>query len=823
MMRDSSSVKSPTVAFWVGQDDDDECDFVDTNEGMDLGDSERISLLPKGSGSGSLREQANHSPNVPLHKHVPSVLDLIASPTSHNNSTAASHLVATADSTLLEAPILQVMDRIEDEVEAHAYEDLVPLEIKLALEDRVFGWTHLTSAFLGHTLFTIGAYWLVNEIVRLCAFVIYGPNEPFWLQFVQVALSMWAGIGTYRMVRRRRRVWFRAAYGSKAYKQDKERRRKSVQETDRETTLGKMIQNWRHRRFLRRLRKAETRFAKKHEILRRQESPPTSPTSDSTRLLYSNASISSSGSSSSSDDDDDDEQEELYDTTSRSVSPAKLSSSRRPKRQRLTRPTHRMESYAHDQILFPTIKIMPYAHGGFFGAAPFLLTNPHWISILRHLMPDVYVEISRRVTYSPASKLIHWAENNPVIAAFGAAHEFEYHNAIPNLEWDVFLDPVLVGRVEAVLDEQEKFLSTNAVHGAKAKHILRYYQKELKQRAGALVDKMLIAHGNLTQLCLEQTGYLKSYNYSRVKRTRRTLGGGIYARQWMAVFAEALKLGMCHSELNGDANESNQRLHDEGNDTRLHGKSKMPSLMALAESNCPEMIMAESIRIVESITGGKNPIGLVLDVKSRHVPKRVWKIVVDTLREAGIRVEGIGSFSIEDIRGVSQLTSEPVKEITFFHSAGDLQRACREGRVQQGDTIFFNAGSLLWEPSGSEHSFKVNFDPQWIKDSYRVQPAALPGTENCTIQFYKEQYNLSIGVYCQEFAVDEAAVRVLSQHINRYPEIYDLGFSWGGVNGITIKSVAPGRFTVTDGFWNQRYLGDRWHYGVEPRVQEATK
>lgn len=105
MMRDSSSVKSPTVAFWVGQDDDDECDFVDTNEGMDLGDSERISLLPKGSGSGSLREQANHSPNVPLHKHVPSVLDLIASPTSHNNSTAASHLVATADSTLLEAPV----------------------------------------------------------------------------------------------------------------------------------------------------------------------------------------------------------------------------------------------------------------------------------------------------------------------------------------------------------------------------------------------------------------------------------------------------------------------------------------------------------------------------------------------------------------------------------------------------------------------------------------------------------------------------------------------------------------------------------------------
>ena len=47
---------------------------------------------------------------------------------------------------------------------------------------------------------------------------------------------------------------------------------------------------------------------------------------------------------------------------------------------------------------------------GFFGAAPFMLTNPHWIAILRLLMPDVYVEISRRASYAPAPRLIHWAE-----------------------------------------------------------------------------------------------------------------------------------------------------------------------------------------------------------------------------------------------------------------------------------------------------------------------------------------------------------------------------------------------------------------------------
>ncbi len=55
---------------------------------------------------------------------------------------------------------------------------------------------------------------------------------------------------------------------------------------------------------------------------------------------------------------------------------------------------------------------------------------------------------------------------------------------------------------------------------------------------------MLIAHGNTLHLGVEQIGVWKDFNYSRVKRTRRTLGGGIYARQWMAVFAEALKLGV---------------------------------------------------------------------------------------------------------------------------------------------------------------------------------------------------------------------------------------------------------------------------------------
>lgn len=727
------------------------------------------------------------------------------------------------------------MDLIEDEMDAHGYEDLVPLDIKLALEDKVFGWTHLSSAFIGHTLFTVGAYCLVYEIVTLCLYELYGPPlslQPNYIQFLRVALSLWAAIGTYRMVRRRRRVWFRAPYGSKAYKQDAARRRQSVAETDRTTALGRMMQRFRHRRELKKLRKAETQFAKKHNAHKKKQE--SSSRSTPVQPLLPNRGYSEDTSSDNSSGDDEgssnSSEEVSYSSTATATTDSSVSSAAKKRHRRHsfhTTPTSRMQSVALDQVLFPAIHKMPYAHGGFFGAAPFMLANPHWISILRHLMPDVYVEISRRVAYSPASRLIHWAENNPVVAAYGAAHELEYHSEIPNLEWDVFLDPQLVHRVQVVLDERDKFLarhdnasttSFTTTTNAKAKHILAYYEEQLKRRSHALVDKMLIAHGNLTQLILELSGHAKNYNYSRVKRTRRTLGGGIYARQWMAVFAEALKLGVCF----------NNHVSDLDSRMPKGASHKTASLMELAESKSPQTSMAQSIRIVESITKGKQPVGLVLDLKSRHVPKHIWSIVVDTLRAAGIRVEGIASFGVEEIRDVSRGCAQPVQENIFFHSAGDLQKACHEGRVRQGDKIFFNAGCLLWDPtstarSGNNWNLISSFDPQEIKDSYRVQPFGLVQDKNAaysSIQMYKEHYQLSIGMYCQEFAVDEAAVHLMARLVNEHPEIYDLGFSWGGVNGITVQGIAPGRFTSTDGFWNQRHIGARWDYNLSPLIQQ---
>jgi hypothetical protein len=699
-----------------------------------------------------------------------------------------------------EEKLLQVMDHVEDEWDELAYDQLVPLEVRLALEEQVFGWSHLTSDILGHVFFTLGAFFLAFGILRLL-------TSAVWLRWL---LSIAAAVSSFRTVRRRRRVWLRAAYGSEEYLANEQQRRKDIEEVDQLTWLQRLRRNRKQKKVEKQLKRAETSFLKHHKSRRR-----------------------------------------LLEKADSEPTPLKEEHRRRPSFQ--TDPVPMMESVQQDQIMIGNGKgfdRVPYTHGGGFGAAPFMLANPHWISILRHLMPDVYVEISRRV-HAPAHRLIHWAENNPVVAAYGAAHELEFNGTLPNVEWDVFLDPRLVKRVMIVLEERRKYLLSVLPElptvkpmeklpeleqlSPSQRRVVKYHEKELRKRTQLLVDEMLIAHGALEQLALEQTGWAKQYNYSRVKRTRRTLGGGIFARQWMAVYAESLRIGVL--------DESSP-----SNTPRGKGSVIKPSLRDMATSSCPNTSIASSIAIVRKIVGRNEPFGLVLDAKSRHVPATVWACVVDILRETGVRVEGVGTFVMDEIRSLSRHTVRPVTEMLFFHSAGDVQQACHNKLIRYGDTILFNAGSLIWS-SNVDLQRGVGkicqkcigrFDPNEVTESYRIQPFGLSSSSSssssfsresaetasemttgwigCTIEDYKRRYNLSIGLYVQEFAIDHMAATLLVKLVNDHPEIYNLGLCWGGVNGITLRGIRPGRFTDTSGFWNQRHIAASWDSRLRPPV-----
>jgi len=589
-------------------------------------------------------------------------------------------------------------------------------------------------------------------------------------------------------------------------------------------------------------------------------------------------------------------------------------------------------------------------------------------------MPDVYVEISRRVIHAPIPKLIHWAENNPVMAAYGTAHDLEYRGVVPTLEWDIFLDPHLVQRIEIVLDARNKILDSlqnkKSVAGNKRfservdaveklltpqeRRILGFFNTKVKERVNALVENMLIAHGNGTQLVLEQTGYLKQYNFSRVRHMRRTLGGGIFAKKWVTIYVEALRMstdlgGRLGSDDEGSPSETSSpsrnganSSHTEARDdpmsecvSLLHStevsdlddaplkvnnlkkkndglensteatrvcrtqQSGVSSLMGDNTSDEKEPTqksatngfintsssksgssssIAESITKLKGIMNCEAPLGLILDIKSRHVPKRIWALIVDALREAGARVEGVGSFCTQEIRDISQLCSAPVKDIGFFHTAGDLQKACHDGSIKHGDSVFFNGGSLFWNlPDLRDIRYLANmvttamcssFDVRKTKRDYKFEsyarvarrhvsdgelvgiPESGSSTEQSdesrgsasnvdkefliprkrtnekvlqfregygsTIEQYKDHFELSIGLYVQEFAIDERSIDLLVKFVNENPRVFNLGLGWGGINGVTVRGIQPGRFTHTDGLWNQRYTGHRWDTDTFP-------
>jgi hypothetical protein len=664
----------------------------------------------------------------------------------------------------------------------------------------------------------------------------------FWLQWT---LSLLAGWSSFRMVRRRRRIWLRAAYGDANYIHLD--RMKQVEETDK-SWFSKFREYHKVKKVEKKLRKADDSFLKHHERrlerLRFSFSSPEQQMDEDDGPLWTIPCCNASSPLSGVSGKPEKVREELHKTVSLSKGRKRMLSYR-------TESVLHMQSVQQDQITFANgcIQRVPYSHGGGFGAAPFMLANPHWISVLRHLMPDVYVEISRRIN-APAHRLIHWAENNPVVAAYATAHELENNGSIPNIEWDVFLDPHLVHRVMVVLRERRTFLLSVLPElptirpmeklpdleqlTTSQRNVVKFYERELRKRAQDLVDHMLIAHGNLLHLAIEQTGFLKYYNHSRIKRTRRTLGGGIYARQWMAVYAEALRVGLLE-ESPPNSPSSKNSSSTAASSPPSSTDQKFTSLMDLTTFSCPNTSIAASIAIIKHIVKREDPFGLYLDVKSRHVPPQVWACVVDILREWGVRVDGVGAFVMDEIRTLRKHTVRPVKEILFFHSAGDLQQACHAKKIQYGDTVLFNAGSLLWTPIsdvsvGLCQRLCGHFDPEATMQSYRIQPFALPsqlgessyntviGWTGSTLEDYKRRYNLSIGLYVQEFAIDEAAANILVQLVNDNPQIYDLGLSWGGVNGITLKGIRPGRFTDTSGFWNQRHVGAVWDSNLRPPV-----
>jgi len=338
---------------------------------------------------------------------------------------------------------------------------------------------------------------------------------------------------------------------------------------------------------------------------------------------------------------------------------------------------------------------------------------------------------------------------------------------------------------------------------------------------------------------------------------------GIFVERWLHLFSKALELGCPMKDRSsvrsryespqsvisrrfslGQTRNDGQISFDEQTDVEIYpypacgiflclGMEDKNSLRADHGKSC----MAEYANKIKQILG--QPLRLVLDMKSRRVPPRVWARLIDNLRSRGLGVDGVGSFDYDELRLIGSYSSTSIDQILFFHSAGDLQRACHAKQVKHGDIVYFNAGSMFWKKPGliesattgcnCTHATFIGEDIQSegnghadrsLPNQLYFEPFAYPLEKKAmhgyiapcrsTLHDYQKHFNLRIGVYVQEFSVGPDEIDAIAKLINENPSIYNLGLAWGGINGKAIGGVTG------DGYWNQRFMGRKWDFNAAP-------
>jgi len=162
-------------------------------------------------------------------------------------------------------------------------------------------------------------------------------------------------------------------------------------------------------------------------------------------------------------------------------------------------------------------------------------------------------------------------------------------------------------------------------------------------------------------------------------------------------------------------------------------------------------------------------------------------------------------------------TSFDVKKTKRDYKFESYARVARH-HVSDGELVGIPESGVASEDSGESKGSNSSAEKEYPIRRKRIKEKLLKFREGygSTIEQYKDHFELSIGLYVQEFAIDERYIDLLVKFVNENPRVFNLGLGWGGINGVTVRGIQPGRFTATDGLWNQRYTGYRWDTDTFP-------
>jgi hypothetical protein len=415
-----------------------------------------------------------------------------------------------------------------------------------------------------------------------------------------------------------------------------------------------------------------------------------------------------------------------------------------------------------------------YGHGAFMGAAPRMLKDAKWRSILETLMPDVFEDVK---DITDDSKLIPMMENNPVMGAYGMLatqkldqrNEAGRSNRIENMqamEWDVWLDPDVIRAYSVAFDD-----ATDAALDAR------------------LLDTMIIAHGNTKQTVLENTF---GGQYDAVKETRKSALGGARSTAWMDLFGRALQIA---------TSKNPDELMDEMRGEKRHTDEDDQSLYQTFEKQMP---FDEVVALYKKVFD-KDSFSVLLDIKSRNAKPWVLRKLILEMNRRGVHVYGVGTFNFSELNNLDDIDQQvggesmgAPKGVKFFYGIGNLQTACEKKEVFKDDHVMFNAGSIL---------DSVDWDAEKPDDNDAEIESIIQ-----KLGEFKTRYEFKLGLYVQEGSTDERAAQKITRFSNQHPEIFDMGFAWGGISNDMgpVDNGGSGMGSQANIPWNE------WDEDIEP-------
>jgi len=299
-----------------------------------------------------------------------------------------------------------------------------------------------------------------------------------------------------------------------------------------------------------------------------------------------------------------------------------------------------------------------------------------------------------------------------------------------------------------------------------------------------LVGTALVAHGGALDLLGES---LANFNtYESVKKTKVTELGGVQLTRWRDLFVRAVRLARAPAVT-------------------------IESLKAVSRQP------VEWRDFASLFPGGK--FRVVLDIKSgmeTATPAFLCK-VHNQLKQWGVEVLGVGTFNPAQIDNTEAMCG--LNGVLFFHAP---YGAWGTKLVVKGllDTdkkflnrdVAFNAGFLIkYSAVGGlvlNNALAVNN----ILKSYQVIPETLAELKKRATD--PTLPKIRIGVYVQEYDIDSRALAVISKVVDENPDIFKLGFAWGGMDKDWYASVRPTRTKKTLGLAGQAILGKTTWSGV---------